>query len=93
MNVVTLGADWTDVAADLSFTAGTDYAGQAQDSDIEYRETLTSEGTPDPTDRGFILYDEGTVQTYTHRDGYSLWMRRRPDGTTGFSATLIITEA
>lgn len=93
MNVVTLGADWTDVAADLSFTAGTDYAGQAQDSDIEYRETLTSEGTPDPTDRGFIMYEEDRPLTYTHRDGYSLWMRRRPDGTTGFKATLIITEA
>ena len=93
MNVVKLGADWTDVAADLSFADGVDYFGQAQDADIEYRETPTADGTPDPTDRGFLLYNEDKPLTYTHADGTSLWMRRRPDGSTGLSATLVITEA
>ena len=90
MNVIKLGADWTDVSTLVGMTAGTDYSGQAQDGDVEYRETPTADGTPDATDRGFILYDEGNVQTYTHGDGNTLWARRRPDGTTGFSATLVI---
>lgn len=86
---IELNSAWQDVTTLVGMIAGATYFGQAIGGDVEYITSLTSDGMPDATERGFLLYDEGEVQAYDYEASTTLWARKRADGTD-FPVTLII---
>ena len=81
---ISIGSDWTDLAADASLTAGTRYVIQVLGADVTMIES-TSETAPDTDDEGFVLYgDKGTI-AFKHKSGNHVWLRVRrgfPGGST-----------